>query len=175
MAVTLVALLIGFLAVVLVQKAETVRERDKAQNMTEFLIGLFDVFDPDLGSGNDVTAVEILEQGTQKLAAMEELEVRTELTLALSRIYRQLGLFDEGRPLMEDLLTKVREQYGEDSMVYADVLHELGNQMLDQMERDETNDPWLVGGSYEYDFLGDILVQAFEARRAKPWIGMNPR
>ena len=163
--------LLGFLAMVLVQKAETERERDKAQAMTDFLIGLFDVFDPNLGSGNDVTAVEILEQGTQKLADMEELEVRTALTLALGRIYRQLGLYDEGRPLMEDLQDKVRRQYGENSAVHADVLHELATQMLDQMERDNDNDQWLAGAAYDYDALADLLPRVLAIRKKS----MGPR
>ena len=85
------------------------RERDRANReaaaaaqVTEFLVGLFDVNDPSESRGNTVTAREVLDRGAEKLE--KELAgqplVQAELMDAIGTVYVQLGLYEPGAKLL---------------------------------------------------------------------------
>jgi non-specific serine/threonine protein kinase/serine/threonine-protein kinase len=94
-----------------VQSARIARERDRAnreaeaaKRVADFLVGLFQVSDPDESRGNTVTAREILDKGAREintnLAGQPEMQARMMSTIG--RVYEGLGLF---QPAVE-LLTK---------------------------------------------------------------------
>jgi serine/threonine protein kinase len=82
-------------------KAE--REANTAKEVSEFLVGLFEVSDPSKARGNTVTAREILDQGATKIEheLVEQPEVQASLMETMGRVYRNLGLYDEADPLLE--------------------------------------------------------------------------
>ena len=97
------------------QARATAREAARAQATRDYLIGMFEGLDPDAAGGQSVTAEELLDHGTARLG--EELagqpEVRAEVAGVLGTLYRRLGLYDKGRPLLEASHESLARLHGE--------------------------------------------------------------
>ena len=117
MAVTslFVLMLIGFSVLVTIQAARVARERDVAQQerdaaeqVSSFLVGLFEVSDPSRARGNTVTARELLDRGAAQVESglTEQPTVQARLMDAIGRVYRQLGLFDQSESLLSKALAR---------------------------------------------------------------------
>jgi len=93
-------------------------EAEAAQEVSDFLIGLFEVSEPGEARGGTITAREILDQGAEKIG--RELEnqplLQARMMQTIGSIYHKLGLYDEARPLMEQALAISREQLGEEHL-----------------------------------------------------------
>jgi len=78
-------------------------EAQGARELTRFVLGLFDEADPGRSKGADVTAREILDAGARKVDALQDRPfTKAAFGEAIGGIYGALGLFDEGRALLED-------------------------------------------------------------------------
>jgi eukaryotic-like serine/threonine-protein kinase len=121
--------LAGLSAGLYVEARRAERERDKAQRVASFLVDIFRDPDPQEGRGNDVTAREILDQGTRR--AENELaglaEAQGLLLDNLSRTWRNLGDHDRARPLAEKSLAVRRSALGEDHPDTAASMQTLGH------------------------------------------------
>jgi non-specific serine/threonine protein kinase/serine/threonine-protein kinase len=77
-----------------------------AQEVTNFLVGLFKVSDPDEARGNTLTARTLLDRGAQdvrtRLAGQPALQARIMSTLGT--VYQRLGLYDPARDLLDEAL-----------------------------------------------------------------------
>ncbi len=97
-------------------RAEAEQAREEAEQVTEFLEGLFKVSDPRQAQGEEITAREILDRGAQRLgrelAGQPRIKVR--LLETVGGVYRQMGLYDASRPLLEAALKQRRELFGDD-------------------------------------------------------------
>jgi serine/threonine-protein kinase len=78
-------------------------ERDRAQQVSTFLVGLFRSADPFAGSGPRTTVREVLDSGAAHLDRdlSHQPEVRAELLRAMGLSYMSLGLAREARTLLE--------------------------------------------------------------------------
>ncbi|MEE8536601.1 MAG: serine/threonine-protein kinase, partial [Acidobacteriota bacterium] len=103
MTLIVVSLLLSFSVVSAVQSAEirakaedVAQERDRAEEVIEFLVALFETPDPKVSKGNTVTARELLETGAARVEAdlKEQPEVQADMMTVMSRVYRSLGLYD---------------------------------------------------------------------------------
>ena len=106
----LAALLVALAVTMTVQASRIAKERDRANNeartareVSDFLVDLFEVSDPQEALGNVVTAREILDRGARRigLELAEQPDVQARLMDTIGEVYRRLGLYDEGRPLLE--------------------------------------------------------------------------
>jgi serine/threonine protein kinase/tetratricopeptide (TPR) repeat protein len=112
------------------------REAKTAQQVSEFLVSLFQVSDPFEGKGKDVTAREILEAGSGRIASelQDQPEVRATLLNTMGRVYRNLGLYDKAIELVQAGL-RIREQrLGPDNIETAKSLDSLGALKLDKAD-----------------------------------------
>ncbi len=116
-AVTLTLLLAGFAMNMAVQARRVARERDRAnqeaeaaRQVSDFLVGLFEVSDPNEAKGNTITAREILDQGAEKIARelKDQPLVQARLMDTMGNVYRSLGLYTSAGPLLEKALA-IRE------------------------------------------------------------------
>jgi non-specific serine/threonine protein kinase/serine/threonine-protein kinase len=107
----LLVLLIGFAATMAIQAARIARERDRAnreaetaEQVSDFLVDLFEVSDPSEARGNSITAREVLDKGAQQIdrELADQPEVKARLEHTMGRVYRNLGLYDEAEPLLEE-------------------------------------------------------------------------
>lgn len=93
---------------VVVENTETARERDrarleatKARRVSEFLTGIFEVSDPNVSRGEEITARQLLEAGAARLRAelQDQPEVEAELSGVVAGVYEKLGDYDRATPL----------------------------------------------------------------------------
>jgi serine/threonine-protein kinase len=104
-------------------------ERDKAQRVATFLVDIFRDPDPQEGRGSEVTARQILEQGSRRvegeLAGMPEAQGL--LLDHLSRTWRNLGDHERARPLAQKSLAVRRATLGDDHPDTAGSMQTLGH------------------------------------------------
>ena len=103
------------------------RLRVESQEVTDFLIELFEIADPSTTSGETVTALELLNRGTSRIDT--ELEgqplVRGRLLQTMATIHRHLGLYDEAGELYNEVIA-LREEQDVPAAELAESLEGLG-------------------------------------------------
>ncbi|MDP1571230.1 MAG: serine/threonine-protein kinase [Vicinamibacterales bacterium] len=114
-------------------------ERDTAEQVSGFLIELFQVSDPSQARGNEVTARELLERGAERvdreLAAQPAVQGRIMHTIG--EVYRSLGLFDESQAMLTRALEVRRTAAGGPSLEVAQSLNAAGEILRDRGRYDE--------------------------------------
>ncbi|MCB1032478.1 MAG: serine/threonine protein kinase, partial [Acidobacteria bacterium] len=117
-------LLVGVAVDRSILQQDAVRERDRAQRVSEFLVEIFQVSDPGEARGNTVTAREILDRGATRIGA--ELEdapqLRATLMMTISKVYQNLGLLEEATGLAEEALALRRQELGDRHLEVAESL-----------------------------------------------------
>ncbi len=111
LAATMLVLLVGFsgLMSVLYQRAVlaekvAAEEAATANQVTEFMEGIFTVSDPGEARGNEVTAREILDKGAVEIRGklVDQPKVQGRLMGTIGRVYWGLGLYEDSRRLFDD-------------------------------------------------------------------------
>jgi len=102
-------------------------ERNKAQQVTSFLLGVFEAADPwQEADASSITARELLDRGAdrldQNLAAQPA--VQAAARLVIGRVYRNLGLYESAKAQLEAVLETRR--LGAEPVDLAEGLQELG-------------------------------------------------
>jgi serine/threonine protein kinase/tetratricopeptide (TPR) repeat protein len=123
-AAVLMALLVGLagtaIGLVRARRAEAVAaaEAETARQVSDFLIGLFEVSDPNQARGNTITAREILEAGASKIdrELADRPLVRARLMDTIGKVYQNLGLYGRAEPLMQEALNIRRHERGEQDL-----------------------------------------------------------
>lgn len=110
LAVTLIA---GVAATVW-QARDKAREAAKAEQVKNFVVGLFEVADPAESRGREITARELLARGVQRVdsALGDQPAVQEELLAVLGTIHRELGFYGEADQLFARAVTVARRAYG---------------------------------------------------------------
>ena len=126
----------GFSASLYLQLAETARqrdaaarerdaaqrERDGAKAVTDLLIDIFKVADPESG-GRELSARDLLDRGSARVVdgLADKPEIQARLLHALGRVYQNLGVFEEATTKMERALA-VRKGLATDDPVARGVV-----------------------------------------------------
>ena len=140
-AATVALLLIAFAATMAVQAQRIARERDRAnrearlaQQVSGFLVGMFETTNPFQGRGKDAPVGEVLDRGAQRIATelRDQPEVRATLMDTMGRVYYDLGVYDRAAELVQEALTYRERTLGRDSLPVADSLNSLGAIKLEQ-------------------------------------------
>jgi eukaryotic-like serine/threonine-protein kinase len=120
------------------QARKAVLQAQKAEEVKRFTTGLFELSDPDVARGRDVTARELLARGIQRIDAElgSQPEVQAEMLLVMGNIHHRLGLDREGRPLLERALALRRQRLADDDLGVAEAELALGNahELLGELE-----------------------------------------
>lgn len=92
------------------------RAEAAAERTASFLESVFRVADPSESRGEAVTARELLDRAVADIDAQlaDQPQVRGRLLASMGNAYRQLGLYRESRPLLEQALTLERSTLGPD-------------------------------------------------------------
>ncbi|MDH3733223.1 MAG: serine/threonine-protein kinase [Gemmatimonadota bacterium] len=133
-AVTILAVVGGASAAIVgmvrAQRAEAVAglESETAQQVSDFLVGLFEVSDPSESRGNEITAREILDAGAERIrsALGDQPAVQGRLMTTMGRVYRGLGIYGESEVLLTDVLEIRERELGPRHPDVALTLTELG-------------------------------------------------
>jgi len=114
--------------VLAVQSRRLAHERDKAQQVSKLILGLFNVSDPDDARGRVVSAREVLDRSVPKLRTelASQPEVRADLLDLAGQIYHKLGEYERASPLLEEALQVRRQSQGPAHDDVAESLYQLG-------------------------------------------------
>jgi eukaryotic-like serine/threonine-protein kinase len=120
------------------QGRQAVQQARRAEEVKRFTLGLFEMSDPNVSKGRDVTARQLLARGTERIQTelAGQPELQAEMLLYLGDIYHHLGLDSEARPLLEQALELRRQQPGGDDLAVAEAEVALGSNCLHLEELD---------------------------------------
>lgn len=118
------------------QARETAHEAMRAAEVRDFLVSLFESVDPDATLGEAVTAKEILDRGAKRLdnSLVEVPVLRAEMLGVVGRMYNELGLYREARPLLEKAHATLRTSGQWDTPMLAQSAEDLATVLYEQGE-----------------------------------------
>ncbi len=133
LAVALIAILVvGAVAYTINLRQERARAeaaRIETEQVLDFMVGLFGVSDPRRSLGDTITARELLDAGAKNV--VDELRDRpssqSRIMRTLGDIYRQLGLYGDALPLLEQALAIRQRLKGRDDVEVAGYQESLAN------------------------------------------------
>jgi serine/threonine-protein kinase len=104
------------------------QEAETATKVSQFLMRLFKVSDPNESKGNTVTARELLDKGARQLDTElgDQPLVKARLQYTIGRVYEELGLYQQGMALLESALAIREKALGPDHPDVGDTLNDLG-------------------------------------------------
>jgi serine/threonine-protein kinase len=137
--------LAAFATVTFVQAQRIAAERDiadsermRAEQVSSFLVELFELSDPSKSRGNQVTARELLDIGARRVSIglTDQPETRATLLGTIGTVYNSLGLYTDAIPVLQEALDSRRKIYGAKHLKVAQALTELGDALCEHGELD---------------------------------------
>ena len=131
---------VGGAGVALWQAAEARAERDRAEDVSAFLVGLFESPDPyapaDTSAGQDITIQTYLALGAERVRSELADRPRTQATLlaSIADVYHHLDRADDEAPLRDEVVALTRRVYGPGSPEHAAALARKAS-VLDRLGR----------------------------------------
>ena len=131
--------LVGFAVRERIQATRIAREASAAEQVSAFLVRLFEVSNPSEARGNSITAREILDKGAAQIERelADQPLVQARLMSTMGIVYRRLGLFEQARPFLERSLTRRRELLGAEHADTLTSMDDLANLYRDQGRYDQ--------------------------------------
>lgn len=136
------------LALILIswQQMRVLQQRDQAllnsqhaeQNRT-FLIGMFDVLDPEISAQRETSAEMVLDHGARQLDSgmIDQPYIRADLMMTLASLYQKHGLYQDAYELTDKAIRIRRELYASQDPIMADSLDFLANVYINQGQSDK--------------------------------------
>ena len=120
-------LLIALLAGLLLQRQETLRQRDRASAVSQFMVDQFENADPGQSKGDKITVLEVLNKSAGKLQRFSsQPETQASLLETLAKTYMGLGQFDKAHELLTSALGNRRRIHSKNDPKLAGTLESLG-------------------------------------------------
>ena len=142
----IVGMTLAFTFATINQSRELASERDRAQaqaqkatQVSNFLIDLFEGADPNQSNGEVVTVEQLLQKGAEKIETelAGQPDLQADIMIELGIVHRRIGLLDEGIALYKRS-SEIRDSlYGPNHALTAHSLMRIGDIMV---ERGEFND-----------------------------------
>jgi serine/threonine protein kinase/tetratricopeptide (TPR) repeat protein len=110
------------------------QEAEAARQVSDFLVDLFEVADPDQARGNIITAREILDTGSARVAAdlADQPLTQARLMNTIGKVYRNLGLYEDAGPKLESALDLLRNTGGASPLIMATSMADLADLYIAQ-------------------------------------------
>lgn len=163
-----VLLLTAFVVVTLLQSQRIARERDiaatertRAEQVSSFLVELFELSDPTKSRGNQVTARELLDIGARRVSAGldDQPETRATLLGTIGRVYGSLGLYNDAISLQREALDARRALFGPNHPEVARAMAALGDALREQGQFAEAETQLNAALAMQRELLGARSVQ----------------
>ncbi len=136
-AASLVLAVLSFLVWRVVDERDRARrEAAKANQVTEFVMELFNNSDPNRSMGQDISARELLERAATRIEKELASQPAVQATLlhVVGRVYHSLGLYDRAIAFQQRSLALRRRLFGEWNEEVAQSLYYLGTAYLYKLE-----------------------------------------
>jgi eukaryotic-like serine/threonine-protein kinase len=107
------------------QRERAEHERARAEDVSNFLVNLFKLSDPEENRGNQVTARELLDSGAERLKSglQDQPAAKAALLTTVGQVYDSLGQYQDALPILNESL-QLQPQSRDKSRI--DTLLELG-------------------------------------------------
>ncbi len=117
----------------LVQAALAEEKAATAEQVTLFLFDLFEAANPSRAPRPELTLREVLDRGAERVRVKlaDQPEARGQLLFTIGRSYKELGLFDQAREMLEESVAVRRGCFGDDHLMVAESLHVLSAVYID--------------------------------------------
>jgi serine/threonine protein kinase len=112
-----------------IERDRATRERDRATRITDFMTGMFKVSDPSEARGNSVTAREILDQASTRMATSlaKDPEAQSQMMFVMAGTYINLGLYPRAEDLSKRALDARLATLGPDNQNTLSSMTQLGH------------------------------------------------
>lgn len=163
-----ILLLTGFAIVTFVQARRIAHERDvvaaersRAEQISSFLVELFELSDPSKSRGNQVTARELLDIGSRRVRVglADQPETRATLLGTIGRVYSSLGLYGDSVSLLEEALKSRIAIYGPKHEQVAEAMVAIGSALCEQGKLDECEHQLRGALAMQQELLGPTAVE----------------
>lgn len=136
------------------EAARANQEALTARQISDFLVELFEVSDPDAALGERITAHELLDQGARRIETelRNQPEVRATLMQTMAGAYVKLGLYEPATRLQREALTIRRRIFGGGHLLVAESLQAMG---------------FILAQKGEFDQAGRMLKEAVTIQRGR--------
>ncbi len=110
------------------------RERDRADRITQFMTGMFQISDPSEARGNNVTAREILDKASKDIESglSRDPDMQAHMMDVMGTVYDNLGLYPRGEVLAQHSLEIYRNLLGENNYQTMRAANNLANILYDE-------------------------------------------
>lgn len=125
-----------FAIVTTVQAKRIVREQARTEQVSSFLIDMFQQADPTHSRGREITVREMLDVGSRRIATQlaEQPDTRAHLQATVGKVYSDLGLYDEAERLLRESTEARTQLYGPDNSETAASMQYLGDTLLNKKD-----------------------------------------
>ena len=121
------------------QRDAATAERNRAEQVSSFLVDLFELSDPARNRGDELKARELLDVGARRVdnELQSQPATRAMLLSTIGRVYGSLGLYEEAGSALEKSLQLRQQLYGEQHTDVADSLTALSETHIAQGRLDD--------------------------------------
>lgn len=132
-------MLLVFVATLVVQREQILRQRDRAESMAGFLENLFEISDPSRERGESVLARSLLDKGAIDIEARlrDQPGLQGDLLGTMGRSYTNLGLYTEAEDMLQRSLQLRRQSYGDEDVSVATAKYQLADLYVAQGDYDQ--------------------------------------
>jgi serine/threonine protein kinase len=151
------------------------RERDRADRVSEFMTGIFQVSDPNAQRGNDVRARDILDKASKDIETglAKDPELQTQMMHVMAEAYKGIILYPRAVSLLADALEIRRRTLGPDNPDTLQSMYDLADTLVgvgryreaEKLCRDTINARRRVLGAEHRDTLNSIRLLAWILNR----------
>lgn len=165
--VAVVITLAAFSAVTYIQAKKIAEERDvataertRAEQISSFLVELFELSDPSRSRGNQVTAREMLDIGARRIrfGLGDQPETRATLLGTIGRVYGSMGLHESSVELLQDALDSRIRIHGERHPEVALARAALGTALCERSQLDACSQQLDAALAMQKELLGADVV-----------------
>ena len=121
------------------QRDAAIRERDRANRVTEFMTGMFKASDPTETNRQDVPVREVLDKASDEISTTlsKDPEVQSEMMSAIGNVYLNLGIYPQARKALEQAIKLGRATNGAADPGALRAMDNLGFVLLEQGQATE--------------------------------------
>jgi serine/threonine-protein kinase len=163
-----VLLLTAFAVITFVQARRIAHERDivaaersRAEQVSSFLVELFELSDPSKSRGNQVTARELLDIGARRVSVglTDQPETRATLLGTIGRVYSSLGLYGDSVALLKEALDSRVAIYGPKHEQVAEALVAFGDALCEQGKLKECEEQLSAALKMQQELMGPSAIE----------------
>ena len=165
--------MISYYTIQLTEERDLARaEQRKANEVVDFVTGLFEVSNPSESRGEEITVRELLDEGAVRIRyeLAGQPDVQTSMQRVLGEVYYSLGAHERSAALLEETLERQRANLGENNLEITHTMLVLGFVYQDRGENDAADALYREALEIRQRLLGAENPEVMEALSARAFL-----